>query len=524
MVGTLRGWKRPFVRKQMRGELRAARAKRLADKSRRVLEVVTDDDYAQRRTTFLLRNADHIIYYMNAWDASNTKNFLDWCTELAVHTLVIGTADTNGSWIGKLIPVGQISNILNSSGIAFSNALFAVSPDGSSPAQPPAEVQGYFPRIRDGYPDIFLYPDLHSVRLLPWGDGLATLNGVFQYASGALVPIAPRNILVRQVNRAQSMGLDVRVGCEFEFYLLPSSAIELADGGYRITPGSRRLDTYMVRRAIADLPVLQRIRQSLETAGLTIAAINSEMGTGQYEITIRFANALQAADDAFLYKNTTKQIASQCDLMATFMAKPQTAWPGSSCHLHQSLWNAESGSALTWSSDQLLSGTAYSYLAGLLHGLVEFTALFAPTINSYKRLIPYSWAGTTQTWGVDNRTTCLRVVGDSPDQRRIEHRLPGADVNPYLAIAACLASGLNGVEKELRPGAAYQGDAYADDQLATVPGTLAEALDIFESSNLARETFGDDFVDYYVRMKRWEVRRHQLHVSDWEVHHYIENV
>lgn len=277
-----------------------------------------------------------------------------------------------------------------------------------------------------------------------------------------------------------------------------------------------------MRRAISDRGALQRIRQSLEKADIDVGAISPETGPGQYEINVEFKSAVHAGDEAFLYKSTVKQAASEDGLIATFMAKPHTTWPGSSCHIHQSLWNADSGLPITWSPERPLSDAASSYLAGLLAGIVEFTALFAPTVNSYKRLTPYSWAGTTATWGLDNRTVSLRVVGNSPGQRRIEHRLPGADVNPYLAIAACLASGVYGIEHKLELESPYVGDAYADRRLASVPRTLADALTVFEASDIARASFGDDFVDHFVTMKRWETEQQHLHVSEWEVRNYVD--
>jgi glutamine synthetase len=229
---------------------------------------------------------------------------------------------------------------------------------------------------------------------------------------------------------------------------------------------------------------------------------------------------MRAADDAFLYKNGIKEMAAAHGLLATFMAKPQAGWAGSSCHLHQSLWRA--GAPLTWAPDAPLSGPARHFLAGQLATMADFAALFAPTVNSYKRLQPYSWAATTATWGLDNRSAGLRVVGETPQSRRIEHRLGGADVNPYLAIAACLAGGLHGLEHRLEPPGPYPGDAYADPALPRLPGSFTEALERFAASEVARESFGPDFVVHYTAMKRREAGEHARHVSDWEVRQYVE--
>ena len=451
-----------------------------------------------------------------------TQEFLDWCTSNTVQTLIVGTADTNGSWIGKRIAVRDLPVILDTPGVAFAEGVFTLTRDGSSCVQPPEDQRTYFPRSDNGYPDIFLRPDLTTARLLPWSTGAAALNGSFILPDGAPLPIAPRNILAKQAERARAIGLEVRIGFEFEFYLLKGSLADLEASGYALVPIFPRPYAYMVSRATADLIILQCIRDALEGAGIAVGAINPETGPGQYEINTGFSSASQAGDEAFLYKNAIKEIAATQGLLATFMAKPQTNWPGSSCHLHQSLWSVANGEPLTWSRGKPLSDIANCYVAGLLASMTELAALFAPTVNSYKRLVPYSLAPTTATWGLDNRSTGLRVVGVAPNHRRIEHRLPGADVNPYLAIAACLAGGLYGIENKLQPVEPYLGDAYADRQLAALPATLNEALAIFETSELARSAFGNDFVEHFVRMKRWEAEQDHIHVSDWEIRHYVE--
>ena len=450
------------------------------------------------------------------------QGFLDWCTNNVVQTLIVGTADTNGSWIGKRVAVRDLPMILDNSGLAFAEGVFTITRDGGSVVQPREGQETYFPRKDNGYPDIFLRPELATARLLSWSEKTAALNGSFVKPDGVPLPIAPRNVLARQTERARAIGLEIRIGFEFEFYLLKGSLADLETNRYVLTPIYPRPYTYMVSRATADYAILQHIHDGLEGAGITVGTINPETGPGQYEINTGFNNAMRAGDDAFLYKNAIKDIAAAHGLLATFMAKPQKNWPGSSCHLHQSLWSIADGEPLTWSPGKPLSDIANGYIAGLLMSMTELAALFAPTVNSYKRLMPYSLAPTSATWGLDNRSTALRVVGGAPDHRRIEHRFPGADVNPYLAIAACLAGGLHGIENNLQPGEPCLGDAYANRQLSELPTTLNEALDIFETSELARTSFGDDFVEHFVSMKRWEAEQHRTHVSDWEVRHYVE--
>ena len=210
--------------------------------------------------------------------------------------------------------------------------------------------------------------------------------------------------------------------------------------------------------------------------------------------------------------------------MASFMAKPSSKWAGSSCHIHQSLWDVEEGKNVLfdYALGQGLSETGRHYIGGLLATMREFTALFAPTPNSYKRFVPYSWAGTSVSWGYDNRSTGLRAITENAAGTRVEHRLPGADTNPYIAIAACLAGGLYGIEHKLDPPDAYRGDAYATNQFESVPQSLDEALDLLERSEAAREMLGEDFVRYYVIMKRFEIEKYRQQISEWEVRRYVE--
>jgi glutamine synthetase len=454
--------------------------------------------------------------------APDIASFLDWCAEHAVTTLVVGSADTHGSWAGKRVAVRDLPELLAGPGLAFSDVLFTLTRDGTGVVEPEPGTQTYFPRKDNGYPDVFLRPDLGTARRLAWHEQTAALNGTFTHPDGSPLPIAPRNVLARQAARLADAGLDVKIACEFEFYLLHGTAAELAGRDYRLTPISPRPYTYLVSRASLDAPLLGQLRDGLEAAGITVEALNPETGPGQYEINTRYAGAMRAADDAFLFKNGIKEIAAAQGLLATFMAKPSTDWAGSSCHLHQSLWRADDGAPLTWAADAPLAGPARHYLAGQLATMADFAVLFAPTVNSYKRLQPYSWAATTATWGLDNRSVGLRVVGETPGSRRIEHRLGGADVNPYLAIAACLAGGLHGLEHRLEPPGPYPGDAYADPALPRLPGSFDEALERFASSEVAREAYGNDFVCHYTAMKRREAAEHARHVSDWEVRQYVE--
>jgi glutamine synthetase len=225
-----------------------------------------------------------------------------------------------------------------------------------------------------------------------------------------------------------------------------------------------------------------------------------------------------------VYKNGVKEIAARNGYLASFMAKPRRDWAGSSCHIHQSLWERGSGRNLFFDHElgRGLSETARHYAGGLLATMREFTAPFAPTPNSYKRFTPYSWAGTSVSWSYENRSTGVRAIAEHEGESRLEHRLPGADTNPYIVIAACLAGGLHGIEQKIEPAPACEGDAYATGQLESVPQTLEEAIGLLERSTVAREMLGEDFVQHYVLMKRFEAEKYRQQISAWEVRRYVE--
>src|SRR5437870_13289793 len=245
-----------------------------------------------------------------------------------------------------------------------------------------------------------------------------------------------------------------------------------------------------------------------------------------YEINIRYADALRAADQTMLYKSATKELAAQMGGMATFMAKYRDDVDGCGGHLHQSLWSADGETSVFWdearphSASELLE----CYIAGLLTTMPEFMLMYAPNVNSYKRFVPKTWAPTNMTWGIENRTCALRLISGSPSAIRIENRAPGADMNPYLAFAASLAGGLHGLEKQLEPPPMVRGSAYKALDAAPLPNSLPQALETFRSSELARRWFGDEFCNQYLAFREWEVEKHRRAVTDWERRRYFEMV
>jgi glutamine synthetase len=257
-----------------------------------------------------------------------------------------------------------------------------------------------------------------------------------------------------------------------------------------------------------------------------VEGYNREHGEGMYEVNLHHADALTAGDHAMLYKSGSKEVAAQVGAVPTFMAKYSDRLDGCSGHLHQSLWSIEDGQNLFWDEGAPHHGSEgmLSYGAGMLATMPEFMLLYAPNVNSYKRFVPGSWAPVNVTWGFENRTTALRMMGASPGAARIENRVPGADVNAYLGFAASLAGGLHGLEQGLSCPAATEGDAYQAADAPKLPRSLPEALERFEASALAREYFGDDFVDHFARMRRWEVDTFGRAVTDWERQRYFEQV
>ena len=426
-----------------------------------------------------------------------------------VETVILAGADTHGIMRGKRVPIAELDRAAEH-GIALSDVVWALPVDEVQPVHPPAEHDGWFPR--DGYPDMLAMPDLETARIVPWHDRTALLLCDFVDRDGRAIPLSPRAVLRSVVDRAAAMGVEPIVGIELEFYALretPQSVVTKRPS--QLQAVEERPSVYGVVAASRHEDFAGTVRATLREYGLCVEACAPEAGPGQFEINVRAAPALRAADEAFLLKSAVKEIAARHGLLATFMAKPRSDWPGSSCHLHLSL---RDGAA----------AAMRHFIAGLLEGMAELTAIFAPTPNSYRRLTPYSWAATTATWSVDNRSAGVRAICDGDGIARVEHRLAGADANPYLAAAAALAAGLEGVRRASEPPPPVAGDVYAlaDGAAPALPATLGAATDLLERSALARDWLGDDVVDHCVAMRRAELASQSAAVTDWETARYLE--
>ena len=443
-----------------------------------------------------------------------------------IRTVVLGGSDTHGVMRGKRIPISQLPRVLEH-GLALCDVFWVMHVDESDLVARPAGHTGYFPTESQGYPDIVARPDPGTLRLVPWHEDTALLLCDWHLPhDGGAVPISPRSVLARVVERTRQMGFEPLSAVELEFYLLREQVGTLHHKRPdELVPLQERPSTYGVVLGSHQEDIAAIIREQMLEYGLPIEACNPETGPGQFEITMNYGPSLGAADDAFLFKSGVKEVAAKHDLLATFMAKPNSDWAGNSCHLHVSLRDENGVGCFHDPADpSKISKVMRHFAAGVLATMAEFTALMAPTPNSYRRFVPYSWAGTTATWGLDNRSAGLRAICEGDHGTRLEHRQPGGDANPYLATAALLAGGLHGISAEMEPPDLLDVDIY-DLPAGRVPGlptSLGEALDLLEASEVARTWFGDDFVGHFLEMKRSELRAQAVAVTDWEVARYLE--
>jgi glutamine synthetase len=369
-----------------------------------------------------------------------------------------------------------------------------------------------------GYGDMRFDLDLSTLRKLTWQPGTAMIQCDLSWLDGrGVVKQSPRQILKSAAERAQALGYAALAGTELEFIVFDDSYEAAWDSGYRaLTPSNRYNIDYSVLGGTRVEPLLRDIRNHMYAAGLTVESAKGECNLGQHEIAFKYDSVVRTADNHSVYKNGAKEIASLHGKALTFMAKFNER-EGNSCHIHMSLRGTDGSFVFDDGSQAGVAGGTPlfdQFLAGIQATLREFTLLYAPNINSYKRFQPGSFAPTAVAWGRDNRTCALRIVGHGPGLR-LENRVPGGDVNPYLAMAGMLAGGLYGIEQGLELEPAFEGNAYASDK-QRVPSTLREARDLFAGSALARKTLGDEVVDHYVNYADVELAAFDAAVTDWE--------
>ncbi|HEX9621923.1 MAG TPA: glutamine synthetase family protein [Polyangiaceae bacterium] len=428
----------------------------------------------------------------------------------------IGGFDIDGVLRGKYVSLDKLRSALRK-GFGFCDVIFGW--DVQDALYDRAELTGW----HTGYPDVHAVLDPSTLRDIPWEPGVAAVLADFRDASGAPHPACPRSLLKRVLARAERLGFSAKVAVEFEFFLFQETRDTLARKNFqRLRPLDPGMFGYSWLREGQDRELMRDLLTSLAAFDIEIEGLHSETGPGVYEAAIAVDGALEAADKAALFKTAVKQIAHYRGLTATFMAKWNAELPGSSGHIHQSLWRGDESAFYDPKARDGMSAVMRSFVAGQQALMQELTVLVSPTINSYKRYVPGVWAPLVASWGFENRTCALRVITrGGPGAIRVEHRQPAADVNPYLGIAASLGAGLWGVEQELPLGPATEGDAGAEGP-GSLPRTLREASAALEKSRVARELLGDAFVDHYLMTREWETRRYDTAVTDWELRRYFE--
>ncbi len=381
-----------------------------------------------------------------------------------------------------------------------------------------------------GYGDVHAVPDLSSLRRVAWQPNTALVLCDCLEEGGELVRVAPRSVLKTQLARAAAAGFEVRIGSELEFFLFSDSYAEAREKDYsKLATSGRYVEDYHVLSSTFAEPVIGAIRKQMDASGVPVEFSKGEWGPGQHEINLRFAEALEMADRHVVYKLGAKEIADQQGHGLTFMAKWNEEMAGNSLHVHSSLWDTD-GAAAFGAPGTPLAGTQAQapdlfrhWMGGLLEHARELSLFFAPTVNSYKRYQPGTFAPTGIAWSWDNRTAGFRVVGHG-SSLRVESRIPGADANPYLTFAAVVAAGLDGIERKIDPGPAFQGDVYQAEDLPHVPHTLGDGIAALEKSTFARTAFGDDVVDHLLHFARTERGQFDSAVTDWERRRYFERV
>ncbi len=379
-----------------------------------------------------------------------------------------------------------------------------------------------------GYGDFHIVPDLSSIRKADWLDKTAiVLCDLTDDKSHGPVDVAPRSILKKQLETAARSGFEVFAATELEYYLFNTPYREAHESGYRnLKSAGYYLEDYHILQGTRTEHFTGKVRRHLRQSGIPVETSKGEWGLGQHEINVRYADLLTSADNHVLFKQCLKEVADSLGLSLTFMAKFASDRAGSSSHIHLSLW--KDGKNAFAGDGQLgpVKGTSDLFkwfLGGWIAHVYDVMPFYAPTVNSYKRFVDGSWAPTRLAWSFDNRTAGFRVVGKG-SSLRIECRIPGADCNPYLALAASLASGLDGIKNKIEPPECFVGDIYMAGNLPRVPYTLAEAIARFESSSFARETFGADVQEHYLHFFKSEQRAYDMAVNDWDLKRYFEQI
>ncbi len=433
----------------------------------------------------------------------------------------VAVSDIDGILRGKYLHIDKFKGAAEpypAGGFGFCDVVFGW--DSSDQCYDNTSVTGW----QHGFPDALARLDLDTARNVPWDNNVPFFIGEFINSDGTPHPLCPRQTLKKVLKRAERMGVNPMCGMEFEWFnFLENSHSWESKKGVGPTPLTPGMFGYSLLRMNQNREFFNAIQDEMLQFGVPIEGLHTETGPGVYEAAIAFSDALTQADRAILFKTGTKEIGARFGIMPSFMAKWNAAYPGCSGHIHQSLSDGKKNLFADVKGRHGMSKMFESYLAGQVAHLMEFAPMFWPTINSYKRLVDGFWAPVKPTWGVDNRTASFRVIAGSPKSTRLETRCPGADVNPYLAMAAVIAAGLDGVEKGMKLTApAIHGTNGGAENIPRAPRTLIETTRNFQQSKVARDWLGDTFVDHFAATREWEWRQWLDGVTDWELKRYFE--
>jgi glutamine synthetase len=427
-----------------------------------------------------------------------------------VKRVKLGTFDMDGVLRGKYVSLDKFNSAIES-GLGFCDVVFGW--DIGDVLLDNLRLTGW----HTGYPDSLAVIDPDSFRLIPWEEGTAFFLVDLYTTDKQPLAVSPRHVLRTALKIAEDAGVKAHFGAEYEFWFFKETPYSIREKGYRnltpLTPGSFG---YSVLRASENAPLVLDILEHMSGFDIALEGFHTETGPGVYEAAIAADIGLKAADKAALFKTALKEIAAKHNVMPTFMAKWNADLAGSSGHIHQSVWAGD--------HNLFHAGPGMNhYIAGMLQFMPELMAMICPTVNSYKRTVPGTWAPINATWGLDTRTTAVRAIPGSAKSSRVELRLSGADINPYLAMAASLAAGLEGIQRRLEPPPPVS-NAYESADHAPLPKTLSDAVKLFKESAVARKWFGDEFVDHYAATREWEVRLYNKSVTDWELARYFESI
>jgi len=449
----------------------------------------------------------------------SVSDILQLLTEQNTEKVKLAVADIDGILRGKVISFEKFRSIAEK-GFGFCDVVFGW--DAGDMAYDNAKITGW----HTGYPDALAVIDMQTFRQVPWENSLPFFLADFRDAEKNDLPVCPRSLLKKIAHRANQMGFLPTFSQEFEWFNFIHDQEALNESRFReLRPMTNGMFGYSILRASQQSAYFHDLFDLLRKFNVPLEGIHTETGPGVYEAAILYSDVLEAADRALLFKSSVKEIAHRHGILATFMAKCTEYLPGCSGHVHQSLWSKVGKQNLFFDKKNAtgISALMENYIAGQLFCLPYVLPMYAPTVNSYKRLVEGAWAPTTITWGIDNRTTALRALPGSAHSTRLETRVVGSDANPYLAMAACLASGLYGIEHRLELTIPpTTGNGYADKKNGILPKNLWESCQAMKQSDIAKQLFGEIFVEHFTGTREWEWRQFSKVVTDWELKRYFE--